>query len=61
IGHPGAKERVHGWVLGNFTQTDQQDWLDPMLASMADAAPLLADGHADRFMTKVALPQGSKG
>jgi len=30
IGHPGAKERVHGWVLGNFTQTDQQDWLDPM-------------------------------
>ncbi|GBQ36300.1 aminoacyl-tRNA hydrolase [Acetobacter fabarum] len=61
IGHPGAKERVHGWVLGNFTQTDQQDWLDPMLTSMADAAPLLADGHADRFMTKVALPQGSKG
>ncbi|MFT9386916.1 aminoacyl-tRNA hydrolase [Acetobacter sp.] len=61
IGHPGAKERVHGWVLGNFTQTDQQEWLDPLLDRMADAAPLLAQGHADQFMTRVALPEGSKG
>ncbi|AKR48492.1 aminoacyl-tRNA hydrolase [Acetobacter pasteurianus] len=61
IGHPGAKERVHGWVLGNFTETDRQEWLERLLDRMADAAPLLADGRADQFMTKVALPEGSKG
>ncbi|AOW47087.1 aminoacyl-tRNA hydrolase [Acetobacter ascendens] len=61
IGHPGAKERVHGWVLGNFTETDRQEWLERLLDRMADAAPLLADGWADQFMTKVALPEGSKG
>lgn len=61
IGHPGAKERVHGWVLGNFTETDRQEWLERLLDRIADAAPLLADGRADQFMTKVALPEGSKG
>ncbi|ASL39374.1 MULTISPECIES: aminoacyl-tRNA hydrolase [Acetobacter] len=61
IGHPGAKERVHGWVLGKFTETDRQEWLERLLDRMADAAPLLADGRADQFMTKVALPEGSKG
>lgn len=61
IGHPGAKERVHGWVLGNFTETDRQEWLERLLDRMADAAPLSADGRADQFMTKVALPEGSKG
>ncbi|MGF1275611.1 aminoacyl-tRNA hydrolase [Acetobacter pasteurianus] len=61
IGHPGAKERVHGWVLGNFTETDRQEWLERLLDRMADAASLLADGRADQFMTKVALPEGSKG
>ncbi len=61
IGHPGVKERVHGWVLGNFTETDRQEWLERLLDRMADAAPLLADGRVDQFMTKVALPEGSKG
>lgn len=61
IGHPGEKARVHGWVLGNFTDSDRQEWLDRMLERMADAAPLLADGRADQFMTRVALPDGSKG
>ncbi|MFT8891312.1 MAG: aminoacyl-tRNA hydrolase [Acetobacter papayae] len=61
IGHPGEKARVHGWVLGNFTDSDRQEWLDRTLERMADAAPLLADGRADQFMTRVALPDGSKG
>ncbi|MDN7352099.1 aminoacyl-tRNA hydrolase [Acetobacter senegalensis] len=61
IGHPGAKERVHGWVLGNFTESDRQDWLEPLLDKMAAAAPLLADGQPEKFMTQVALPEGSKG
>jgi peptidyl-tRNA hydrolase, PTH1 family len=54
IGHPGAKERVTGHVLGDFAQADR-DWLLPMLDGVADAAPLLAAGKPEDFMTKVAL------
>jgi PTH1 family peptidyl-tRNA hydrolase len=54
IGHPGAKERVLGHVLGDFGR-DDRDWLIPMLDAVADAAPLLAAGKAEDFMTKVAL------
>ena len=54
IGHPGAKERVTGHVLGDFAQADR-DWLLPLLDGVADAAPLLAAGKPEDFMTKVAL------
>jgi peptidyl-tRNA hydrolase, PTH1 family len=54
IGHPGAKERVTGHVLGDFVQADR-DWLLPLLDGVADAAPLLAAGKPEDFMTKVAL------
>ena len=54
IGHPGHKDRVHGHVLGNFAKVDAE-WLDRLLDSVADAAPLLAEGKAEDFMTKLAL------
>lgn len=54
IGHPGDKARVHGHVLGNFAKADQA-WLDLLLDAVADAAPLLATGQAEPFMTRVAL------
>ena len=54
IGHPGAKERVHGHVLGDFAQVDQV-WLAALLDAVADAAPLLAQGRPEEFMTRVAL------
>lgn len=54
IGHPGAKERVLGHVLGDFAKADV-DWLLPMLDAVAEAAPLLAGGRPEEFMTKVAL------
>jgi PTH1 family peptidyl-tRNA hydrolase len=54
IGHPGAKERVLGWVLGDFPKADQP-WLDATLDAVADAAPMLATGKAEDFMTRVAL------
>jgi peptidyl-tRNA hydrolase, PTH1 family len=53
IGHPGMKERVLGHVLGDFGREDR-DWLIPLLDAVADAAPLLAAGRAEEFMTKVA-------
>jgi PTH1 family peptidyl-tRNA hydrolase len=53
IGHPGAKELVQAWVLHDFSREDQ-DWLEPLLDAIADAAPRLAAGDAQRFMTDVA-------
>ena len=53
IGHPGHKDRVHGHVLGNFAKVDT--WVEPLLDAVADAAPLLAAGKAEDFMTRVAL------
>ena len=57
IGHPGDKNRVHGWVLGDFGKDDQL-WLPGLLDAVADAAPLLAEGQAEAFMSKVALLAG---
>jgi len=54
IGHPGIKDRVHGHVLGDFAKEDR-DWLLPMLDAVADAAPLLAEGRPEDFMTRVAF------
>ena len=54
IGHPGAKERVLGHVLGDFAKVDR-DWLVATLDAVAEAAPLLAAAQPEPFMTKVAL------
>ena len=53
IGHPGHKDRVHGHVLGPFAKVDT--WVEPLLDAVADAAPLLAQGKPEDFMTRVAL------
>jgi len=53
IGHPGHKDRVTGHVLGNFAKVET--WVEKLLDAVADAAPLLAAGKAEDFMTRVAL------
>jgi len=53
IGHPGHKDRVAGYVLQDFAKADQ-DWLDDMMRGIADGAPWLAQGKADRFQNAVA-------
>jgi PTH1 family peptidyl-tRNA hydrolase len=53
IGHPGHRERVVGYVMHDFGKADY-DWLEPLLAAIADAAPHLTDGANDRFQTQVA-------
>jgi PTH1 family peptidyl-tRNA hydrolase len=53
IGHPGDKARVTGYVLGDFSKTDQQ-WLLPCLDAVADNAALLAEGKPEDFMTRIA-------
>lgn len=54
IGHPGDKARVTGHVLGDFAKADRA-WLVALLDAVAEAAPLLAQGKPEDFMTRVAL------
>ena len=54
VGHPGNKDRVIGHVLADFHKVEQ-DWLEPLLDALADAAPLLAKGEDAAFMSRVAL------
>ncbi|MDD7910192.1 MULTISPECIES: aminoacyl-tRNA hydrolase [Pseudovibrio] len=54
IGHPGHKDRVVHWVLGDFSKSDQE-WLEPLLEAIARNAPLLAKGQDSQFSNKVTL------
>jgi peptidyl-tRNA hydrolase, PTH1 family len=56
IGHPGHKDRVTGYVLGNYAKTEIDDLAD-MLGAIADEAERLAKGDDVRFMSDVALRQ----
>ncbi len=53
IGHPGDKNRVTGYVLGDFAKADL-DWLLPCLDAVADEASLLAEAKPEEFMTRIA-------
>ncbi|RJG44208.1 aminoacyl-tRNA hydrolase [Mesorhizobium sp. DCY119] len=54
IGHPGVKEMVHNHVLGDFAKADSE-WLDVLLDSIADNAPLLIKGDESGFMNRITL------
>jgi PTH1 family peptidyl-tRNA hydrolase len=56
IGHPGHKDRVTGYVLGNFAKAETDDLAD-MLGAVAAEAEWLAKGDGTRFMNDVALRQ----
>ncbi|MBT0669019.1 aminoacyl-tRNA hydrolase [Novosphingobium profundi] len=56
IGHPGHKDRVTGYVLGNFAKTEI-DPLADMLGAIAAEAQWLAEGNDARFMSEIALRQ----
>lgn len=54
IGHPGRKELVSAYVLGDFAKADSQ-WLDDVLHGVSDGAVHLAEGDTAKFMNAVAL------
>ncbi len=54
IGHPGRKEQVSAYVLGDFAKADSQ-WLEDVLRGVSDGAVHLADGDSGKFMNAVAL------
>jgi PTH1 family peptidyl-tRNA hydrolase len=54
IGHPGHKDRVTGYVLGNYAKAELDDLAD-LLGALAAEAEWLAKGDDVRFMNDVAL------
>jgi peptidyl-tRNA hydrolase, PTH1 family len=53
VGHPGMKSLVEAYVLQNFL-AEEKLWLEPLIAAVAEAAPLLVADDAAGFMSKVA-------
>jgi PTH1 family peptidyl-tRNA hydrolase len=60
IGHPGAKEMVHGYVLNDFAKTERA-WVEALTDIVADNAALLAHGADSTFQNKVHLGMDAKG
>ena len=54
IGHPGHKDRVTGYVLGNYAKAEI-DPLSDMLGAIAAEAAWLAEDDDVRFMNDVAM------
>ncbi|MBX3594123.1 aminoacyl-tRNA hydrolase [Sphingomonas sp.] len=54
IGHPGHKDRVTGYVLGNYAKAEIEPLTD-LLGAIAAEADWLAAGDDARFMSDVAL------
>lgn len=55
IGHPGHKDRVHGYVLNDFPKAEREKWLEKILDSQSDHFGLILKGDHERFMSNVAL------
>lgn len=52
IGHPGAKELVHGHVLSDFARAEQP-WVDALCDAVADHVALVAGGNDAEFQNRV--------
>ncbi|MEM7067554.1 MAG: aminoacyl-tRNA hydrolase [Pseudomonadota bacterium] len=57
IGHPGSREKVMRYVLGDFAKVDQE-WLNQLFEAIAVHSPLLTENKDSSFMNKVALDTG---
>lgn len=54
IGHPGHKDRVTGYVLGNYAKAEQEP-LEDCLAAIGAEAEWLAKGDDNRFLNDIAM------
>jgi PTH1 family peptidyl-tRNA hydrolase len=57
IGHPGAKELVYPFVLGDFSKAEMS-WVEPLCEAVATHASLIARGEDAAFQNKVHLAMG---
>ncbi|ADM09914.1 peptidyl-tRNA hydrolase [Parvularcula bermudensis HTCC2503] len=59
IGHPGHKDKVMPYVLGNFSKAERTDYYDDLLERMARSLPLLMprdEAAVGRFQSAVMQP-----
>lgn len=54
IGHPGDKDRVHGYVLNDFSKAERESWLGDYINAIARHVGVLLDGKDSDYMSKVA-------
>lgn len=52
VGHPGDRNKVTGYVLSDFSKTEEA-WLIDLLDAIAASVDLLAKGEFDAFQTQV--------
>jgi PTH1 family peptidyl-tRNA hydrolase len=60
VGHPGAKELVYIYVLGDFAKSERP-WVEGLVAILAENADLIARGEDSSFQNKVHLAMVAKG
>jgi PTH1 family peptidyl-tRNA hydrolase len=60
IGHPGAKELVYPFVLGDFSKAEMV-WVDALCDAVASSAGLLAKSEDNKFQNKVHLALEAAG
>lgn len=60
VGHPGHKDAVMPWVLGDFSKSDLV-WLEPLLGTLADNADLIIKGDDNALMNKLAIAVNGDG
>lgn len=60
VGHPGVKELVYPYVLGDFAVAERP-WVEALCDILADNAEMLVKGQDATFQNKVHLAMQSKG
>src|SRR6516162_5350528 len=60
VGHPGVKELVYSYVLGDFA-VSERPWVGALCDILADNADMLVKGQDSSFQNKVHLAMQAKG
>ena len=60
VGHPGDKDMVQHYVLSDFAKSER-DWVEALIAILADNAELIVRGEDASFQNKVHLAMAAKG
>ena len=60
VGHPGAKDLVYHYVLGDFTRPEEP-WVEALCNIIAENVVMLIRGEDSSFQNKVHLAMQAKG
>lgn len=60
VGHPGHKDAVMPWVLGDFSKAERE-WLEPLLDTLAANVDLLIRGDDNTLMNRLAIAVAGDG